>query len=1032
MWGKQFSRNIAGLLLVLIALGGMIHFYPRPTKERVLCTGPAEILSCSGKRLEKILDGKGNREDQLTLYRQFNHFGNPVALFNLNMKPIVWNDAAAAFEGEYSETMPVLQDGVQIGMVGVVQKTVFAPERKSPNGSLPVLLAFVLLGLIALGSELSVTIFAFLLLIQIWIAPLPDYLFLFAGAVYFRSRRSSIVRYWLNPLFAGFMALFFVELFSRGFNAFHFYEALYHSPSFSVLGLAWMAGAFFSATRFHWLSVPILAITLFFSPPAFILCGLTAVIALLFHRIEKPWHAVFLILVTAGLALAVLYGETYFCMRNLLLKTETRPEKIEINAFHDLDHFLHLAETGGFRDLLDYLKQSGLVDSPYDFEAVYFNQIGEILGSYSRGLPEVMSLPAEHAVETIPAGRGKRRVVAGTAPFKYGILSLRLSADVYTLPFLKPQGVYSGSFQIREVSGKQKIQIELPGIFKVLSDLAFLVLLGMILYVVFSRLTGPGTRGLFARTVLGQFAVLTGFLTLIGILLMFQSRSFTRTISKEGLYRTADLASQLLERDESMLSDSYLGFLKTLIHGDYSLYSEGMVAFSTNHLETPVLLDYLVYLKSMTPDAREPFIEGDFLYVSLSLSRFPSAVLQIRPIGSWETTPFLNGARALMMILVLFLLASFLISAYLTRKLVNPIRALAAASEGISRGDYEVEIQYNYDDEMRTLILSMEEMANSLKNQRLNLEALLANVSSAVALVNENKEIVASNPLFGKLPSAVTDGLIEREELFQTRTDFIFHGRTYQISIVRLENRNRVIIVDDVTEIVRASRFSVIGDMARQVAHDIKNPLTPIRLNAEFLDSVAKQNPEKLAEVIPRVVANILKKTEELKAISAQFSDLVRASRKSTGRLRSVRLKEFVNSLSETYPNLSVEITGPEVSVLGDSLKLTRVLGNLLENTYSFAGESGKVKIKITATEGRVILDYRDNGEGIPEENVSRVFEPYFSTRESGTGLGLFISREFMREMGGEIEAIPCDTGARFRITLNRSSEENHVSENSQ
>ncbi|MCK5879917.1 MAG: hypothetical protein KAH24_09055, partial [Holophagae bacterium] len=551
-----------------------------------------------------------------------------------------------------------------------------------------------------------------------------------------------------------------------------------------------------------------------------------------------------------------------------------------------------------------------------------------------------------------------------------------------------------------------------------LSDLAFLILLGMILFVSFSKMTGPGSRGLFARTVLGQFAVLTGFLTLAGILLMFQSRSFTRSVSEEGLYRTADMASHLLERDEHLLSDSYLGFLKTLIHGDYSLYSEGLVMFSTNHLQTSVLLNYPAYLKSMVTDARDPFIEGEFMYVPLSLVRYPSAVLKVRPIGSWETAPFLNGARAMMIVLVLFLLVSFLISAFLTRKVVDQILLLAKASGGISRGDYKVDIHYDYDDEMGTLIFSMEEMALSLKNQRLNLEALLANVSSAVALVGQEKEVVASNPLFGKLPLEVTEGLVVRKGPF--KTEFVLHGRTYQISIVELENESRVVIVDDVTDVVRASRLSVIGDMARQVAHDIKNPLTPIRLNAEFLESVAKKEPMKLPEIIPRAVENILKKTEELKAISVQFSDLVRASRKSVERLRPIKLKEFVSSLAETYPNLSVEINGPDVAVMGDSLKLTRVVGNLLENTYGFSGESGEVRIGIQEIGGKVILDYRDNGEGIPPENVGKVFEPYFSTRESGTGLGLFISREFMQEMGGDIEALPCEVGAHFRITLNK------------
>ncbi|NOZ14234.1 MAG: hypothetical protein GXO69_11450, partial [Acidobacteria bacterium] len=117
---KQFSRNIAGLLLVMIAFGGMLHFFPRPAEPRIRCTGPAGIISGSGQRLEKILDSRGSREDRLALYRQFNHYANPVALFNLNMKPIVWNQAATAFEGEYDETMPVLQNGVQIGAVGVV------------------------------------------------------------------------------------------------------------------------------------------------------------------------------------------------------------------------------------------------------------------------------------------------------------------------------------------------------------------------------------------------------------------------------------------------------------------------------------------------------------------------------------------------------------------------------------------------------------------------------------------------------------------------------------------------------------------------------------------------------------------------------------------------------------------------------------------------------------------------------------------------------------------------------------------------
>ncbi len=1011
-------QNIAGVLLVMVALGGIIHFYPKPAESRVFCTRANQIVSESPGILNKILSGKATSEEKFILYERLNRFGNPIALFNLNMKPVVWNDDAASFEGEYSDTAPVLQDGVQVGTVGIVHGVTAAPKRRKPTGSLAVLMALILLGLLAVRRQWAITVFALLLLVQVVISPLPCYLFLFSGALFMRMHRFPLLQYWLNPLFAAFLSLFLVVLFQNGVNAFQFYTSLYHSPVLAMLGLAWMAGAFFSVSRFHWLSVPVVFSTLFFSFPAFVLCVFIVFAAWLFKGIEKPWHAVLLILSLSILSLATLYGDTWFQMKRLLSRSDTDPARIEARAFRDLDHYLAVAETGGFRDLLDYLKTSGLVRSGYDFEAVYFNQIGEILSSYSRGIPDVMSLPAEHSIEVIPAGRGSRRVVAGTAPFKYGILSLRLSADLYTLPFVKPGGIYSGSFQIVQSAGKTRIRMVLPGLFRVLSDLAFLILLGMILYVSFSRFAGPGTRGLFARTVLGQFAVLTGFLTLVGIFLMFQSRSFTRSVSKEALYRTADVASRLLERDESLLSDSYLGFLKTLIHGDYSFYSEGMVVFSTNHLQAPVLLNYPVFLKSSHPDIRDPFIEGDFLYVPLSLTRYPSAVLQIRPIGSWETAPFLNGLRALMIVLVLFLLVSFLISAFLTRKMIEPILSLARISEGISKGNYQVDIPYEYDDEMGTLIRSMSEMAQSLKNQRLNLDALLSNISSAVALVGAEGDVMASNPLFAELPAEITAGLLTRKGPF--KTDFVFHERVYRISIVHLENNNRVIIVDDVTDVVRASRLSVIGDMARQVAHDIKNPLTPIRLNAEFLESVAGKDPAKLPAVIPKVVENILRKTEELRAISAQFSDLVRASRKSGGREESIELKELILSLTETYPNLSVVLKGAEPVVRADRLKLTRVLGNLLENTNSFAGDTGQVRIEISEEGDRVFLDYTDDGEGIPAENANRIFEPYFSTRESGTGLGLFISKEFLREMGGDIEALPCETGAHFRITLKK------------
>jgi len=290
-----------------------------------------------------------------------------------------------------------------------------------------------------------------------------------------------------------------------------------------------------------------------------------------------------------------------------------------------------------------------------------------------------------------------------------------------------------------------------------------------------------------------------------------------------------------------------------------------------------------------------------------------------------------------------------------------------------------------------------------------------------VALVDAAGTVVAANPVFDRLPDDVRANALARVN--PGKWDLVIHDRHYQLALLFMENGQRVVIVDDVTEVVRVSRLSVITDMARQISHDIKNPLTPIRLNAEYLLSVAERDPGQLPQAVTKAADNILKKTEELGALAAQFSDLVRATRNREPRMASIELGPLLTELAAGYPTMTVSVTGPDVTVMGDRLKLVRAFGNLLENSHSFTNGSGTVTIQVSVADDRVELEYRDNGRGIPPQNIGRVFEPYFSTRESGTGLGLFIVREFIMEMGGTIEAMPDPDGACFRITLRRADD---------
>ncbi|MCK7510926.1 MAG: hypothetical protein MZV70_47220 [Desulfobacterales bacterium] len=144
--------------------------------------------------------------------------------------------------------------------------------------------------------------------------------------------------------------------------------------------------------------------------------------------------------------------------------------------------------------------------------------------------------------------------------------------------------------------------------------------------------------------------------------------------------------------------------------------------------------------------------------------------------------------------------------------------------------------------------------------------------------------------------------------------DLIIADRYYRVSAVDLKNHSRVVIIDDVTDVVRINRMAILSDMARKVSHDIKNPLTPIRLNVEYLLSIREKKPESLPLAVCEVASNILKKTEELQDIASQFSDLVRSS--SMSEVEPLIISDFLNELLASYPTLQFTISGERARIL--------------------------------------------------------------------------------------------------------------------
>jgi signal transduction histidine kinase len=208
-------------------------------------------------------------------------------------------------------------------------------------------------------------------------------------------------------------------------------------------------------------------------------------------------------------------------------------------------------------------------------------------------------------------------------------------------------------------------------------------------------------------------------------------------------------------------------------------------------------------------------------------------------------------------------------------------------------------------------------------------------------------------------------------------------------------------------ELARANQLKAWAEMSRQVAHEVKNPLTPIQLAAEHLQRVHEDQRRPLGATFDRCVSTILKQVRLLRQIAAEFSTF---ASHPTPKLEPVLLTELVESVLSPYrPGLPSRVT-LEVAplehlpaVVADRTLFTRALTNLVENALQAMPAGGTLRVRGTATDGRVTLEIEDTGVGMDAEGTRRAFEPYFSTKTGGSGLGLANAKRNIELCGGSV-----------------------------
>jgi nitrogen fixation/metabolism regulation signal transduction histidine kinase len=237
-------------------------------------------------------------------------------------------------------------------------------------------------------------------------------------------------------------------------------------------------------------------------------------------------------------------------------------------------------------------------------------------------------------------------------------------------------------------------------------------------------------------------------------------------------------------------------------------------------------------------------------------------------------------------------------------------------------------------------------------------------------------------------------------------------------------NRMTAELKEQRARIVKAEKDAAWREMARQIAHDIKNPLTPITLSLDLLQRARREHAPGSEEILERTMVLIRRQVENLRQIAGDFYEFT-GGRNRPGR-QVARMLESLHHHDAWAVERGVEVQREgRTRRWADAGKLRRVLVNLISNALQAMPEGGSLLASTSVANGSVTLSIRDTGPGLAPEAREHLFEPYFTTKTEGTGLGLAISKRALEEMGGEIELDGAPDGrgtvARVRLPLHRT-----------
>ena len=408
---------------------------------------------------------------------------------------------------------------------------------------------------------------------------------------------------------------------------------------------------------------------------------------------------------------------------------------------------------------------------------------------------------------------------------------------------------------------------------------------------------------------------------------------------------------------------------------------------------------------------------------------------------------------------------------FVSKQITGPIQRLAEGTRSVARGNYDFELKPTRDDEIGFLVNSFNQMLRDLRSSRdeaehrgVLIETILANLAVGVVALDNQKRVTTVNSAAGALlqvdhinfvPGAPLSELLRPQDLAniapllkalapdngksstsiaEVETRIESGGR--ELIVVATAGRiisgegahlGYVLLLDDVTELSRSQHLAAWRDVARRIAHEIKNPLTPLQLSAQRLEKLMKGSEH--ASSVEESTRSIVEHVEIIKRLANEFSEY---GRMPTAQFiptdLTTLLTNTVQSFTAEHQDLTFGLTVEEKipEMLLDPEQIRGVFRNILNNAVAAirsynVSKSGEVlaKLNFDRKTMRAVIEFADNGPGVPASDKNRIFEPYFTTKKGGTGLGLAIVSTVISDHQGEVRVFDKQPhGTRIVITL--------------